>query len=148
MPSIDRSVKKTFEELRCLTILSLQNYTNSLKAQISNTIKMLEISIVARRQKLLVKKTRMLNKHVRCSSLKNFCGLKKWKKKRHSNAEACPPDRKYDILFWAWDQTESIICVPNRTSQATVKLNCWKRFMLGIIKNRRVPNNNKISLWT
>lgn len=44
------------------------------------------------------------------------------KKKRHSNAEACSTDRKYDILFWAWDQTESIICVPNITGNGEIKL--------------------------
>lgn len=40
----------------------------------------------------------MLNKHVRRSSLKNAVP---WKnvEKRHFNAEARSPDRKYDILF-------------------------------------------------
>lgn len=46
----------------------------------------------------------MLSKHVRRSFLKN-AAWKKLEEKRHSNTEASSTDRKYDILFWAWDQT-------------------------------------------
>lgn len=50
--------------------------------------------------------------------LKKLDALKKKQVKKTLEAEACSSDRKYDILFWAWDQTESIICVPNGTSKA------------------------------
>lgn len=80
--------------------------------------------------KKIVKKTsQMLNKHVRCSSLKNLMPSEKKTRQKDTRTLKLLPDRKYDILFWAWDQTESIICVPNRTSKGTLKLNCWGRFI-------------------
>lgn len=49
--------------------------------------------------------------------LKKLDALKKKSIKKALGAEACWSDRKYDILFWAWDQTDSIIPVPNGTSE-------------------------------